>query len=61
MRVPKGHKMKYFLTSIKDWFLDWEDNGIVGPGFSSWYSFNWGKLSFVLLAIILIVVLIVVI
>jgi len=61
MRVPRGHRLKYFLTGIKDWFYPttW-DNGVCGPGYSSYQEFNWGKLSFVLLAIFLVIILIVV-
>lgn len=61
MRVPRGYRLKYFLTSIKDWFYDWSNNGVYGPGFSYSGTLNWGKISFVLLAIILVGVLIVVI
>lgn len=43
------------LNSIKDWFYDWEDNGICGPGYSSWGTFNYGKLSFVSIIILTII------
>jgi len=39
-----------------DWFWDkvW-DNGVLGPGYRSHYSFNWGKLTFVIVIIAIIV------
>ncbi len=54
-------RVKRILAEIKSWFYPttW-DNGVCGPGYSSYQELDWGKLAFVLLIIISITVLIVI-